>query len=104
MENGRACAVSPSDPMTPDSSPLREYPACEATAQMANLPVFSREKVGCMHWGLVNGKTQTHLSWGWRPGKGEPEVWQHDLYANDHSVYDENEIDLFRKYIRMSQK
>ena len=68
------------------------------------LPVFYEQNVGCMHWGLVNGKTQTHLSWGWRPGKGEPEVWQHDLYANDHSLYDENEIELFRKYIGLSQE
>jgi hypothetical protein len=68
------------------------------------LPLFYKENVGCMHWGLVNGKTQTHLSWGWRPGDGEPEVWQHDLYTNDHSVYDENEIELFRKYIGLSKK
>jgi hypothetical protein len=39
-----------------------------------------------------------------RLGMGEPEVWQHDLYAKDHCIYDKNEIELFRKYIRMSQK
>ena len=38
------------------------------------LPVFAREKVGCMHWGLVNGKTQTDLPWGHRPGDPEPEI------------------------------
>ena len=68
------------------------------------LPLFFKAHVGCMHWGLVNGKTQTHLAWGWRPGQGEPEVWQHDLYTSDHEAYDENELELFRKYIRLSQR
>jgi hypothetical protein len=68
------------------------------------LPVFKNENVGCMHWGLVNGKTQTHLSWGWRPGQGEPKVWQHDLFTNDHVPYDNEELALFRKYIGVSRK
>jgi hypothetical protein len=68
------------------------------------LPVFKEENVGCMHWGLVNGKTQTHLHWGWRPGQGEPQVWQHDLFHSDHIPYDLEELSMFRKYIRMSQK
>jgi hypothetical protein len=63
------------------------------------LPVFAKENVGCMHWGLVNGKTQTDLHWGWRPGMGEPEIWQHDLYHGDHRPYDQAELDLFQKTI-----
>ena len=62
------------------------------------LPIFHEKNVGCMHWGLVNGKTQTHLHWGWRPGMGEPEVWQHDLFHNDHTPYDPQELKLFSKY------
>jgi hypothetical protein len=57
-----------------------------------------------MHWGLVNGKTQTHLAWGWRPGKGEPKVWQHDLYHRDHAPYDNNELTLFCQTIGLSKK
>ena len=68
------------------------------------LPVFVEENVGAMHWGLVNGKTQTHLHWGWKPGKGEPEVWQHDLFHGDHTPYDENELMLFKKAIRGANK
>ncbi|MBL7111603.1 MAG: cellulase family glycosylhydrolase [Bacteroidales bacterium] len=68
------------------------------------LPVFQKENVGCMHWGLVNGKTQTHLHWGWRPGMGEPKVWQHDLFNNDHTAYDKKELILFRKYIGQNMK
>ncbi|MBN2295103.1 MAG: cellulase family glycosylhydrolase [Pirellulales bacterium] len=67
------------------------------------LPVFRRENVGCMHWGLVNGKTQTNLGWGWRPGRPDPPVWQHDLFHGDHKPYDPKEIELFRTVIRSSR-
>eukprot|EP01036_Dinobryon_divergens_P060382 gene60382-80535_t len=43
-----------------------------------NLEVFYNEKVGCMLWGLVNGKTQTDLPWGHRPEDPKQLVWQHD--------------------------
>ena len=63
-----------------------------------NLPVFKKNNVGSMLWGLVNGKTQTHLSWGHRPEKlpytGE---WQHDLYHGDFQPYKESEIELIKK-------
>jgi len=64
------------------------------------LPVFAKENVGCMHWGLVNGKTQTHLNWGHRPGAPDPKVWQHDLYRRDHRPYNTTELELFGKTIR----
>jgi hypothetical protein len=35
------------------------------------LPIFAQDRIGGYHCGLVNGKTQTHLAWGWRPGRGE---------------------------------
>ena len=63
------------------------------------LPVFEKTNVGCMHWGLVNGRTQTHLAWGSKPGKPAPKLWQHDLFHGDHTPYDEREIALFRSYI-----
>lgn len=63
------------------------------------LPIFRRENVGCLHWGLVNGRTQTHLHWGWTPDRGEPNVWQHDLYHGDHSPYQAAELRLFRHVI-----
>lgn len=63
------------------------------------LPVFRKENAGCMHWGLVNGKTQTHLGWGARPGMAPPKQWQHDLYHGDHRPYDNEELILFRETI-----
>lgn len=64
------------------------------------LPVFKENNVGCMHWGLVNGKTQTHLGWGWRPGREDPELFQHDLFSTDHKVFYPEEIKLFQEIIK----
>lgn len=69
-----------------------------------HLPVFAENKVGCMHWGLVNGKTQTHLPWGHRPGDPEPKVWQHGLFRGDYKPYDPNELKLFQTAIIKSKK
>lgn len=68
-----------------------------------NLEVFYKEKVGCMLWGLVNGKTQTNLPWGHRPGDPEKAVWQHDLYHGDFTPYDAVEIQTLKKYITLSK-
>jgi hypothetical protein len=68
------------------------------------LPVFVEEQVGAFNWGLVNGKTQTNLPWGHKPGDPAPKVWQHDLYRPDHKPYDPDEIKLFRKAIRHAAK
>ena len=65
----------------------------------SHLPVFQSENVGCMLWGLVNGKTQTHLPWGHRPGDPEQPTWQHDLYRADFTAYDAEEIILITKLL-----
>ncbi|MEO5889118.1 MAG: cellulase family glycosylhydrolase [Ferruginibacter sp.] len=62
-----------------------------------HLPVFKSEKVGCMLWGLVNGKTQTDLPWGHRPGDPPAKIWQHDLYCSDFSPYKHEEINAIKK-------
>jgi len=75
-----------------------------------NLPVFAREKVGCLNWGLVAGKTNTIFPWistigifnprrWFRPKTvPEPRVWFHDLFRVDGTPYDQTEIELFKKY------
>ena len=60
------------------------------------LPLLRRENIGVMHWGLVNGKTQTHLNWGHQPGQPGPEIWQHDLFRGDHTLYRAEEAEVFR--------
>jgi hypothetical protein len=68
------------------------------------LPVFFAEKVGCLHWGLVNGKTQTDLPWGHRPGDGPYiRIWQHDLYTEDFKMYSPYELELFKSFIAKSK-
>ena len=50
------------------------------------LPVLARNNVGAIHWGLVNGRTQTNLRWGAQPGQPTPALWQHDLYRSKYTV------------------
>lgn len=61
-----------------------------------HLPIFKREDVGCINWGLVSGKTQTIFPWGSERGTPEPEVWFHDLFRADGTPFDQREIAVFR--------
>ena len=66
------------------------------------LALFSATKTGAIHWGLVDGKTQTKhhwTSWG-TPDTAEPDPWHHDLLHGDGSPYDKKEIDLISAIIR----
>lgn len=59
-----------------------------------HLPLFHEKKVGCYQWGLVRGKTQTHLNWSTMMGgqaEANPALWQHDLLNPDGTPYDEEE-------------
>ncbi|WP_121808470.1 glycoside hydrolase family 2 TIM barrel-domain containing protein [Mucilaginibacter kameinonensis] len=67
------------------------------------VPVFYKYKVGCNLWGLVNGKTQTNLPWGHRPGDPEQKLWQHDLYSGDFKPYKAAEIDSLKLFIDRSK-
>jgi hypothetical protein len=67
-----------------------------------HLPFFRERRIGCYHWGLVRGRTQTHLPW---PGleRFAPDahrVWQHDLFEPDGAPYEPGEIALFRQMLR----
>ncbi len=65
----------------------------------SSLPIFKEEHVGCIHWGLVNGKTQTNFPWGSKAGSPPPKVWQHDLYHTDLKPYDPAELKMFKDAI-----
>ncbi len=77
-----------------------------------NLEVFAREKVGCLNWGLVSGKTNTIYQWisdgglANPPGDSvpEPEVWFHDLFRRNGTPYDQSEIDLFKQLTAQNQE
>jgi hypothetical protein len=58
----------------------------------SHLPIFKRERVGCYNWGLVNGKSQTHISW-----TGETSVWFHDIFHADGTPYESGEVAFIRQ-------
>jgi len=60
-----------------------------------HLPLMKERRVGALNWGLVNGRSQTHFSWGKK--LPEPKVWHHDLLNRDGSPYRAAEADLFRE-------
>lgn len=69
-----------------------------------HLPFFKREEIGCYCWGLVNGKTQTHLPWESRKGATGPDLWFHDLFDANCKPYREKEIEIIREYTRSSKR
>ncbi len=80
-----------------------EWMARAVASRIADqLDLMRRREVGCFHWGLVRGRTQTHLPW---PedllrvvgGVPEPTGWFHDLLEPDGSPYDPKEIEIIRR-------
>lgn len=65
-----------------------------------HLPIFKRERVGCINWGLVSGKTQTIYSWQDPVGGGEPAVWFHDIFRVDGSPFSDDEVAFIRQMTR----
>jgi hypothetical protein len=72
-----------------------------------NLPVFAIEKVGCLNWGLVAGKTNTIYRWRTplddlnpltENKNVEPKLWFHDLFRDNGTPYDPGEIELFKRF------
>jgi hypothetical protein len=65
-----------------------------------SLPIAKRYKVAAINWGLVQGKSQTHLPWdSWRrPYVGrEPAVWFHEVFRNDGTPYRTEEVELIKR-------
>ncbi|MXV17272.1 cellulase family glycosylhydrolase [Hufsiella ginkgonis] len=57
------------------------------------MPMLKQENVGAINWGFVSGKTNTIYAWDTpRPDGKEPELWFHDIFRKDGSVFSGNEI------------
>jgi hypothetical protein len=57
-------------------------------------------KVGMINWGLVQGKTQTHLPWdSWQHPyvDREPSIWFHEVFRNDGSPYIPEEVEFIKR-------
>jgi hypothetical protein len=78
-----------------------EYMArTRGSAFATHLPIFRAERVGCLNWGLVSGKTQTRYPWGWADAEVEPEVWFHDIFYADGRPYRRDEVNTICHIIR----
>lgn len=67
------------------------------------LPYFKAEGIGAYNWGFIQGRTQTHLPWdSWQKPchTGEPPLWFHEIFRNDHTPYRSAEVDLIRSLTR----
>ncbi|MCX6607050.1 MAG: 1,4-beta-xylanase [Acidobacteria bacterium] len=65
-----------------------------------SLPIGKAEGVAMINWGLVQGKTQTHLPWdSWKQPytNREPSVWFHEIFRPDGSPYKPEEVEFIRK-------
>jgi hypothetical protein len=65
-----------------------------------SLPLAKKHQVAAYNWGLVVGKTQTHLPWdSWkRPYTDrEPTVWFHEVFKQDGTPYRPDEVALIRR-------
>lgn len=65
----------------------------------AILPPAKEERVGAFCWGLVRGKTQTHLPWqGWDGAiPGTPaETWFHDIFDEGGVPHDPAEVEFLK--------
>ena len=64
------------------------------------LPILERHGIAAYNWGLVQGKTQTHLPWdSWKNAYvgREPEVWFHEVFRADGTPYKAEEVALIKK-------
>jgi hypothetical protein len=66
-----------------------------------SMPVALKYNVAVYNWGLVKGKTQTHLPWdSWKApytGGREPAVWFHEVFDTNGKPYSEAEVTLIRR-------
>ena len=65
-----------------------------------SLPIAKRYKVAAINWGLVQGKSQTHLPWdSWRHPytDREPSVWFHEVFRTDGTPYRTQETELIKR-------
>jgi hypothetical protein len=72
----------------------------------AILPVAREHQVGTFCWGLVKGKTQTHLPWDkWENPQlhGLHDKWFHDIFDGDGTPYDEQEVEFLRLLTRLDE-
>ncbi|NML07809.1 cellulase family glycosylhydrolase [Sphingomonas sp. G-3-2-10] len=65
------------------------------------LPLGKKHNMAMIHWGFVDGKSQTRIPWdSWRrPYNADqpPTVWFHDVLRTDGTPYRKAEVDLIKR-------
>lgn len=76
-----------------------EYMARRNNSRFDNImPMLKANHVGAINWGFVAGKTNTIFAWDEpKPDQKEPELWFHDIYRQDKTPFDANEVELIKK-------
>lgn len=67
------------------------------------MPIFKKENVGAISFGLVAGKTNFYYTWGSKEGAPEPEVWFHDIFRKDGTPYSQKEIEFIKTMTKSNQ-
>jgi hypothetical protein len=72
-----------------------------------SLLIGKAHNVGMINWGLVQGKTQTHLPWdSWQHPyvDREPTVWFHEVFLNNGQPYLPEEVEFIKRMTGVSAK
>jgi hypothetical protein len=73
---------------------------------IGSLQVAVAHEVGMINWGLVQGKTQTHLPWdSWqRPYTDrEPSIWFHEVFRTDGTPYVPEETQFIKRLVAQAR-
>jgi hypothetical protein len=75
-----------------------EYMARKNDSKFQNiLPLLKENNIGAINWGFVSGKTNTIFAWSEPlPNQKEPELWFHDIYRQDKTPFDPEEINVIK--------
>lgn len=66
----------------------------------SHLPELKAQGIGAIHWGLVDGRSQTKFPWGSPEGAGEPDPWHHEVLQANGTAYRPDEAQLIRSVTR----
>ena len=62
------------------------------------LPMLKQNNIGAINWGFVAGKSNTIFAWNEPlPDVVEPPLWFHDIYRQDKTPFDPDEIAIIKQ-------
>ena len=55
---------------------------------ITHIPLFRKDNVPAINWGLVNGRTNTIYPWWSKEGDPAPKIWFHDVLHKNGTAFD----------------